>query len=140
MKKIIIALSVIFLIVLVSAATLQVFDVRRVEITKETRVAPTPSIMQFDCDGQAVTINSTEPDGKYDKNDIRSAVQGSCNGTVTNIQLDGRYWQVNKYGKEGFNQTVLKMDECSRNTNNRTQYDSKTNDCLEPVVELEIVR
>ena len=130
-KKILITLiSTIFLMGIISGGILTSIALSNVEYTKEIPTAASIDAITMKCDGVLMAINGSEPDGKYDSNDVRSLMNQNCNGTSTEFTKDSKVWKVNEYGTEGFDEDVLKADACSKES---LSFDSKLDQCIEPV-------
>ena len=79
-------------------------------------------------DGKEIELNGTEPDGKYDDNDIVSLLS-EVKGKITKLEWVGiGTYKENKYGDKGFDEEELKTKECTREG---LSYNSKSNDCTE---------
>lgn len=136
MNKIYVGILVgIFVLSLVSAAVISNFNISNV-IFDAPQAKPVPNVEQitFDCGTiREVVINISEPDGKYDDNDLRSVINANCTEEVSNIQMNGIFYKQNKYGTRSFDETYLKADECPRDGNvwNKTLVE-----CHEPQEEL----
>ena len=122
-NKIIISLMMILLIGSVIGITISLTNV---EITPKTDIPPDANIIEFQCGGKTMTVNSYESKSDLDDNDIRSLIQRTCSETATDIKLGSDYWKVNKYGLESFNETLLKEDECMKDGN---IFDTKDGSC-----------
>jgi len=133
-KKYIIPMLAILLIGTVFASSLainHIFDIKDVtSFEKVSNKKPSnQQILKLTINGTEVEVNGTEPDGKYDDNDIASLISRySVNGTITKVELVGvGTWKENKYGDKSFNEEVLKC----------LTYDSKLNDCLNVIEDVE---
>jgi len=87
-------------------------------------------IIKITVDGKDIDFTNTEPDGKYDEQDIESLInKASENGTVTKVELVGvGTLKENKYGDRGFDIAKLKQKECSVDGGT---YDKKSDDCVQ---------
>ena len=137
MKKINLIIMILGMIAIVSAVSLSLSNVSY-DLTPVEKATPETDTITFSCDGNSKTISSNEPDGKYDENDLLSAVKQNCSGVVTNIQMDGDYWQENEFGLKSFDEDELKADICSHAEDELTSYDSKTKLCIKPEVSLDV--
>jgi len=120
MKKIYInLLAILVLVSFVSAATIGLTALQPVVFSPGEKQKPEviEDTISFKCDGKDMTIESTEPDNKWDDNDLRSAIGKHCSETVTQIQMNGLTYKQNKYGTKSFDETYLKKDECQKDEN-----------------------
>ena len=120
MKKIYMSIMIgMLLITLVSAGVLTLTALTPVTFDKPVAKAlPAPEQITFDCGKElGVIIDGNEPDGKYDDNDLQSAIRMNCSDTITNIKMGGLTYKQNKYGIKSFDETYLKTDECQRDGN-----------------------
>ena len=59
--------------------------------------------LYFDCDGSPMNVNSYEPDGEWDENDVQSVVRKGCSsGVVTNIKMNEVYYRKDIQGRKAF--------------------------------------
>ena len=132
-KKIITIMMLgIFLTGFISAGILTAIVLTNVEYTKSIPIEKTIDTITMKCDGKLISINGSEPGGKYDSNDVRSLMDANCNGTSTEFTKDELVWKTNEYGTESFDEAELKEDYCSKEG---LIYDSKLDKCIEPVVD-----
>jgi len=120
----------ILLIGIVVGAGLSTITLEKVIYEKPTPTSISQDEITFDCDAKRTTKEIYENDGKYDENDIKKYLDTYCDGEVTNIQMDGKYWQTNSYGDESFDEVELKILECQKRG---MQYDAKLNECIEVI-------
>ena len=129
MKKIYMnLLAILVLITLVSGATIGLTALTPVVFEKGgAKALPSPEQITFDCGAEkGVVIEDSEPDGKWDANDLETAIRKQCSEAVTHIKMNGLEYKQNKYGTKSFDETYLKKDECSRDGN--YFYNSVCND------------
>ncbi len=90
-KKIIIIFSFLLVVVLVSAE-LVLNNLKNAEIKPRESIVftnRTHKNITFICDKTPMSVISIEQDGKWDDNDIVSAVRSECKETATEIRMDG---------------------------------------------------
>ena len=121
MKKIYMSIMIgMLLITLVSALVITEFNITDVILNPNDEIKSIPISEQitFDCGAvKGIVIEVSEPDGKWDDNDIQSAIRKSCSETVSNIYMNGLKYKQNKYGTKSFDETYLKSDECQKDGN-----------------------
>lgn len=131
-KTIMFGILAMSLIVLVTAQAITNFAITPVTFDNSKEVSTSVlEFINFKCDGKNMEVNGTEPDGKWDSNDVSSMVAG-CEGVVTEIVKDGLTYKENAYGTKSFDETYLKADECSQGGNT---WDSKLETCTEGIAE-----
>ena len=122
-------LAIILLVTFVSATTIGLTALTPVVFEKGAGAKALPSSEQitFDCGSEkGVVIEDSEPDGKWDENDLLSAIRKQCSEAVTHIKMNGLEYKQNKYGTKSFDETYLKKDECQRDGNH--WYNADCND------------
>ena len=83
-------------------------------------------------DGKPIEIVTNEEE--FDEGDIQSIID-KINGTVTLITFEGATWKENEYGDKSFDEDKLKELECGKEG---LSFDSKSNDCVNEVVEVSL--
>jgi len=128
MNKIYMVLIGVLIMTIVSAGVLTLTALTPVVFEKDgAKALPSPEQITFDCGKvKGIVIEGNEPDGKYDDNDLQSAIRMNCSDTITNIKMGGLTYKQNKYGVKSFDETYLKQDECSKDGN--YFYDNQCND------------
>jgi len=125
-KKIILFIFGILLIGIITGALIS-FSIINVSYPSDIKkIEKTSKTIIFNCDSKEMDIIATEPDNNFDEGDLLYNIRKVCDGEITNIQMDGMYWKTNKNGMKSFNETELKIDECS---SLGYIYDYKSNDC-----------
>ena len=121
-------LAIILLVTLVSGATVGLTALKPVIFEKGEGVKSSPSTetISFKCEGTPMIVEDSEPDNRWDENDLLSAIRKQCSGTITSIVMNNLEYKQNKYGTKSFDETYLKKDECQRDGN--YFYDSACND------------
>ena len=137
MKKINLIIMILGMIAIVSAVSLSLSNVSY-DLTPVEKATPEIDTITFNCDGDSISVNGNEPDGKYDENDLLSAIKQNCSGVVTNIKMNGDYWQENEFGLKSFDEDELKADVCYHAEDGLTEYDTKTKECIEPKDEISL--
>jgi len=119
MKKLNIFLIGLLTISLVSALAITSFDIADVTFGVEGEKAVTElDVINFDCGKQKGRfVNSTEPDGLYDEQDVLSAIRSNCSEAISNINIAGVKYRENKFGTKSFDEDFLKVDECQKDGN-----------------------
>ena len=87
-------------------------------------------IWEMDCNGEHIEIewkSYSAINNQYDKHDVNYLMRKSCDGIVTNLQLNGDYWLSNEFGEEGFDETELKISACEKQN---TKYDPRSDECI----------
>ena len=133
-------LAIILLVTLVSATTIGLTALKPVVFEKGAgaKALPSPKQITFDCGSEkGVVIDASEPDGKWDENDLQSAIKKQCSEEVTHIKMNNLEYKQNKYGTKSFDEEYLKSDECSKDGNywwaeeKSCNDKSKEEDCTE---------
>ena len=116
----------LILITLVSAGIVTKYTISNVIIdNKKTTNNILEETFEYKCDGVPIQTIASEPDGKWDSNDVESVLH-NCSGIVTDIKKNGILYKENKYGVRSFDETKLMEDECVKDENN---WDANKNEC-----------
>ena len=99
MKKIYVSIMLgillIIFITLVTAGVVVLTNLTPVVFNKPTeKEAPTLEQITFDCGTEkGMVIDGFEPDGRWDENDLQSAIGRNCSEEVSNIYMNNLKYQ-----------------------------------------------
>jgi len=127
-KILLIGILSLFLIGIVYAGTIALSNTKSLSIDNTPKIIPEKQLdtITFDCDGTSITIEGSEPDGKYDMNDMVSLVSSNCTGMATDIEINSV--AIYEFNGEIGAYALMKEKEC---LSLNGVYDSGKDSCLE---------